>query len=115
MKSSDKSTVIYDGDCKLCNSAVRFLKTNKSDNIFKFIPSSDPATGEILKDKNISTETTDKTVILIDKNRVYTKSTAIIKSLQKRGNLWNLVIVFFIIPRVLRDGIYDWIARRRKK
>lgn len=107
-------TIIYDGDCELCNSAVRFLKMKGKKDPFTFVPSSDSSVPSILEEFKMERETTGKTVILIDKDQVYTKSAAIIKSVQMRGKLWRLAGILFIVPAFLRDLIYDIIARKRK-
>jgi len=110
----DNSIIIYDGECELCRSAVRFLQTGSSPAGFKFVPSSDPSAHQMLDEFRIEKSTADKTVILIDKDRVYTKSAAIIKALQKKGRLWRLTGFFLLVPAFLRNRVYDWIADRRK-
>jgi predicted DCC family thiol-disulfide oxidoreductase YuxK len=105
--------VIYDGDCKLCQRAVRFLNHSDTDKGIKFVPSSHPSSEPLFTKYAISKETADKTVIFIENKKVYTKSTAIIKALQKRGGLWRISGIFLLIPPIIRNLIYDWIARRR--
>jgi predicted DCC family thiol-disulfide oxidoreductase YuxK len=107
--------IIYDGECPLCQHAVKFLQHNLVLPIGKFIPSSDPYLGAILNEYHLTGELTEKTVILIDNHQVFTKSTAIIKALQKKGRFWRLSGILLFIPVSLRDTVYDWIAHRRKQ
>lgn len=106
--------IIYDSECTLCNYAVKFLKTAKSPEGFKFVSSSDSAAITLMDRHQINKSNVDKTVILIDGNKTYTKSEAIIRAVQRKGRLWRLAGVFFIVPEFLRNIVYDWIAARRK-
>ena len=111
----EKSSIIYDDSCRLCNNAVRFLKTKKGSGGMVFLPAEGKDTDQLLTRFQIPREMTDKTVIFIDDERAYIKSAAIIKALQKKGGWWILAGIFRIFPVSVRDGIYDRIASRRKK
>lgn len=50
---------------------------------------------------------------LIYDNKIYTKSTAIIKALQLIGGLWYTISILLIIPTPLRNIIYNFIAHLR--
>lgn len=116
MKNSiEKSILIYDNDCKLCQQAVKFLKIKNGPSGFEFIPSTDPVSDKYLITWQLPKETTGKSVILIENNKVYTKSTAVIKALQKRGGIWRISVVLLVIPAFMRNLVYDLVARNRKR
>ena len=50
---------------------------------------------------------------MIDKGQVYTHSDVALNVAKRLGGLWTLFLVFSIIPRSIRDRIYNWIARNR--
>ena len=52
-------------------------------------------------------------VYLIEGNNTYTKSTAVLRILRFLGGAWSTLYIFALIPRSVRDGIYDFIARHR--
>jgi predicted DCC family thiol-disulfide oxidoreductase YuxK len=54
-----------------------------------------------------------QSVILFENGKVYQKSTAALRLAVKLGFPWFLAGIFFIIPRFLRDWVYDYIARNR--
>jgi len=54
-----------------------------------------------------------ETFILLDHGRVFTKSTAALRILKQLDSLWPVLSIFWIIPRPIRDVVYDWIARNR--
>jgi len=105
--------IIYDNECHLCNQAVRFLK-NGDESGFRFYPATAEETRRVLDDHKIPASLTDKTVILLDENNIYTKSTAIIRAIQNKGGGWKIAGLLFIVPRFIRDAIYDLFARNRK-
>lgn len=111
---AEKPVIIYDGECTLCQRAVRFLGAEKSGTPMTFLPSSGLASKNLLRSHNIPGETTAHTVILIDNNTLYFKSEAVIRALQRRGGIWRMAGIFRIIPASIRDWVYDRVARMRR-
>lgn len=79
----------------------------------EFLSSSEEAAREFLKNNGIDEELPEKTVIMVDENNVYTRSTAVIKALQQKGGFWSLAGILLIIPRFLRNSVYNFIASMR--
>lgn len=52
-------------------------------------------------------------IILIDNSTIYTKSTALIKIAKKLKFPFFLLQIFIVIPKFIRDYIYDLIAKNR--
>jgi predicted DCC family thiol-disulfide oxidoreductase YuxK len=52
-------------------------------------------------------------IILIRENQLYLRSTAALEIARRLDFPWPVLYAFIIIPRFLRDGIYDWISARR--
>jgi predicted DCC family thiol-disulfide oxidoreductase YuxK len=44
---------------------------------------------------------------------VFTRSTAALRIARRLPFPWPLAYGFIVIPRPLRDAIYDWVARHR--
>lgn len=65
-------------------------------------------TGLSLTEKN-------KTVVLLTENKAHLKSTAALNIFKKLGGFWSLLYIFIIVPRIIRDAVYDFIARHRYK
>ncbi len=53
------------------------------------------------------------TVVLVEGEKVFTRSDVPLRVCQKLGGTWSLMAVFFVVPKFVRNGIYDWIARNR--
>jgi predicted DCC family thiol-disulfide oxidoreductase YuxK len=54
-------------------------------------------------------------MIFYNNGRVYEKSTAAIEILKSLGGIWKIAKAFYIIPKILRDGLYDQLSKNRYK
>jgi predicted DCC family thiol-disulfide oxidoreductase YuxK len=105
--------LLFDGECNLCNSTVTYIIHRDSQNKFQFA-SLQSNTGEsFIKQFNLSTDM--KTVVLIDGEICYTKSTAALYVCKNLKMPWPLLYGLIIIPTLLRDAIYDFVSRNRYK
>jgi predicted DCC family thiol-disulfide oxidoreductase YuxK len=106
--------VFFDGVCVLCNRAVDFLLRNDRKKRLKFASlQSDQAIDILQYLQNYPVK--EDTIIFYDEGRVFIKSTAVLKIAGYLGLPWSVFAVFIVIPRPLRDRIYDNIARKRTK
>ncbi len=105
--------IIYDGECRFCRQAVKFLDTSKSSAHVNFVPSTDASSNDLLETFYLPKDITEKSVILIENRQVFTKSSAVIRALKRKGGVWRISGVLLIIPAFIRNLIYDWIARNR--
>jgi predicted DCC family thiol-disulfide oxidoreductase YuxK len=109
---ADKFIVLFDGVCKLCNAFVAFLiRHDKHDRLrFATLQSAEKyfPDGEF-RDKILLTDS----VALIAEGKIYFRSTAVLKILNKLGGGWKLFYVLMIIPNPVRDWAYDRVALNR--
>ena len=54
-----------------------------------------------------------ETMILIEGGQIFRKSTAALRTTKHLDKLWPAMTILLIIPRPLRDMVYDWIGKRR--
>jgi len=108
-----KALVLFDGYCNLCNGAVQFILKRDKKAHFYFASLSWPAAEPVLHSSE-ELRGVDS-IILYDGDRTFTKSSAALKISSHLGGLWPLFNVFWIIPKFIRDPIYDFIARNRYK
>lgn len=109
-----KPIVIFDGDCAFCNKAVMLiLKKDKTQNIA--VCSNQSKKGKtLIKEYKIKVDT-NATIIYIQEGKVYYKSSASLLISKKMKGLYPLLSIFILIPRFIRDSVYDFIAKHRKK
>jgi predicted DCC family thiol-disulfide oxidoreductase YuxK len=97
----------------LCNSSVQFVIKKDKENKFRFASLQSEAGQEILHQFNLS-QNDFNSFILFEDGKLYTRSTAALRVLsQLKGWKWSRV--FNWVPRFLRDGVYNVIARNRYK
>lgn len=111
-KQSTHSIILFDGVCNLCNGAVNFVIKRDNSDVFRFAPLQEHSGILLLKKYAIDPQKLD-TIILIENDRVYLKSTAALRISKKMSNLWPLLYVCIVLPKFLRDAVYDYIAKNR--
>ncbi len=102
------SVVLFDGVCNLCNGIVRFIVARDPAGHFHFASLQSDAARRLLKDSPPV-----ETIILIEEGKPYLKSAAVLRIARGLRFPWPLLYAFIVIPRALRDLVYDWVARHR--
>ena len=104
--------VIFDGVCNLCAHSVRFILRHEADQTLRFTPVQSPAGTRLMRELGFDPDDT-KTFVLIADGKAYVKSDAAIRlSCYFRG-MWKLLGALKIMPRPIRDWVYDFVARNR--
>ena len=106
------NVVVFDGVCNLCNRYVRFVIERDPDALFRFAPMQSPAGALLLRRHGIVPEDLD-TFVLIRSGRVYARSDAAIEIARRLRGPWRLLSLVRVVPRPLRNWLYDIIARNR--
>jgi predicted DCC family thiol-disulfide oxidoreductase YuxK len=106
--------ILFDGVCNFCNGAVNFvIKRDKTAQI-QFAPLQSEK-GRLFARQFGFNEEELKTFIFIEDNKFYTKSTAALKVCRYLGALWPLCYGLMIIPKFIRNVVYDLVAKNRYK
>lgn len=114
MPNTQPPIVIFDGDCAFCNKSVMLiLKKDKTKSIE--VCSNQSEKGKELINKYKITADINSTIIYIIADNVYYKSTAALTISKKLKGLYPLLFAFILVPKFIRDGVYDFIAKHRKK
>ena len=106
------SVLFFDGVCNLCNRTVDFLIRRDKKHALRFAPLQGTSAQELLDSSKFEAL---PSVVLLDKSGVYQRSSAVLRAVAKLGGLWPLMKVFLIVPRPIRDAVYNWIAKNRYK
>ena len=113
MHSDDqKSILLFDGICNLCNASVLFIIKRDTHEQFLFASLQSDAAKNILLQYNMKNYSLNS-LVLIQEGKVFQKSTAVLKICQKLGWPWKFFYIFSVIPRTMRDHIYNFIAGHR--
>ena len=105
---------MFDGVCNLCSKSVQFILKRDMKNQFLFGSLQGSYGQEMLKKYQLPANEFNS-FMLIEGEKLYTKSSGALRMLKHLGGGWGLLYVFIIIPKFIRDGIYNWIAKNRYK
>ncbi|AXT63593.1 thiol-disulfide oxidoreductase DCC family protein [Aquimarina sp. AD10] len=113
IEKNHKPIIFFDGICNLCNTWIQFILKKEKYPYFKFASLQSEMAKVILKDHKISKDIT--TIVLIKDEKIYHKSDAILHICKHLNYPWYLGKWFLIVPKSLRDFVYNIIAKNRYK
>lgn len=108
-----QSILLFDGVCNLCNGAVRFVYKRDKNKLFCYHSLQSEKAKQLLAEQAIREDM--RTIVLFHEGKVFTKSTAALKVGQLLGFPYASLGIFYIVPRFIRDAVYEFIATNRYK
>ncbi|WP_342410491.1 thiol-disulfide oxidoreductase DCC family protein [Paenibacillus sp. FSL R10-2778] len=108
----DKSIVLIDGVCHLCQRVVRFIIPRDPDAKFLFAPLQNEIAAKLMKESGLQPGQLN-TVILLENGVYYTESAAVLRIARKLRFPWPAAYVFILVPRPLRNALYRYVAKNR--
>ena len=111
----DKYLILFDGVCNLCNNSVNYIIRKDKKNRFLFAAIQSETGDKIIRQLEIDTTKTDSIILVKNESQYYFKSTAALKIARDLQFPTNLYAVFLIVPPIIRNWVYDLIARNRYK
>jgi predicted DCC family thiol-disulfide oxidoreductase YuxK len=106
------SILLFDGHCSLCNGAVDFVMKRDAKKRIRFAAMQSPAGQRVLKHYGYPSTFLDS-LILVEKGKVYLGSTAALRVARHLRRGWPLLYPLIILPKGIRDSIYQWIGANR--
>ena len=109
----DKNALIlFDGECMFCNKTIQFILKNDKKERFLFAALQSEI-GQYVKDSHFGDTPVPDSIILIDKQGVHLKSTAVLKIFKHCGSISSLSYLTSWMPASIRDFFYDTFAKKR--
>lgn len=108
----DHPVLLFDGTCNLCNGLIQFLIPRDPQAKLRFAPLQSDLGTRVREATGLSTDDLE-TVVLVDDGKAYTKSDAAIKVAEHLGGIYRLLSLGRVLPRGVRDRLYDFIAANR--
>lgn len=112
--TSAQHLVLYDGDCALCNGAVRFVMRHDRRKRFRYAPLKADAAKALMRAHGLEPLQEDSFAYW-RKGRLLTRSTAALRVAGDLGGAWRCALVLLALPRFLRDPVYGLVARNRHR
>lgn len=107
-----KRIVLFDGVCNLCNGVVQFVLKHDKRDTFHFATLQSEAGQNLLRRHGLPTETFDS-FVLVQNDQAWERSDAALQVVRHLGAPWRWLFVFVILPKRLRDALYNFVARHR--
>ncbi len=108
------SIILFDGVCNVCNGAVQFIIKRDKKNHFRFASLQSSEGQKLLAHHELPVNDFNS-FVLVENGRAYTRSTGALKVTKKLSGLWSLLYGFIVVPKFVRDNIYNLIAKNRYK
>jgi predicted DCC family thiol-disulfide oxidoreductase YuxK len=104
--------IFFDGICNLCNGFVQFIIKRDPAARFRFASLQSEVGLKAMKESGLPASSLS-TVVYLKDSHYYFKSSAALHVLKDLGGGWKLFYGLILIPKLLRDGVYDILARNR--
>jgi len=119
--SNGSALLLYDGTCGFCAESVQFvLRHDRRRRTLRFSSLQGPTALDI-RARHPELDVVDSVIWFEPGDNAHpetllTKSSAVLRVLRYLGGVWRpLGVVAAIVPRALRDAVYDLVARHRHR
>lgn len=110
-----KNTILFDSKCNLCSKTVKRVMKLDKNKLFTFISNKSEYGKNIISKNNLNSITTETIVLFTSENKFLIKSDAAISIAVKLNPLFLIFNILFIVPKKIRDRVYDYVAKNRYK
>ena len=116
-KSAVNPILLYDGICGLCNRLIQFLIKRDVHDRFRFASLQSEFADSLLRRHGVSAIDLDTVYVVVDyeqsTERLLARSDAMLLVLMELGGIWSAARLGAVVPRFIRNRVYDLVARNR--
>lgn len=104
--------IVFDGVCVLCSGFVRMVVKLDRKNRFRFATAQSPLGEALFKKYGLRTDSYETNLVLID-SAAFMRLESLVAVMAELGWPWRAAKVLLLLPRPLRDWLYNRIAKNR--
>jgi predicted DCC family thiol-disulfide oxidoreductase YuxK len=104
--------IVFDGMCVLCSANAQFVLSRDKSGYFRMAAMQGDVGAALFAKHGIDPNDPD-TIIVVDGDKVWRDSDAVLEIYSGLGWPWRIASVFKIVPRFMRDPVYRLIATNR--
>ncbi|MBS1776374.1 MAG: DUF393 domain-containing protein [Bacteroidetes bacterium] len=105
--------IFFDDECFFCRRSVQLILQQDRKKKFKFSSQNGSYQPQIKQYFANKKQAIPNSVLLFYKRRFLTKSDAALMIFYQLGGWWKWMLILWLIPPFIRDGVYDFIAKNR--
>ncbi len=105
--------ILFDGVCNLCDGFVQRIIAADQKDFFRFASLQSNAGKDLLKPYPHLQDL--KSIVYLEGNKTYTKSTAALKIASHLNGIWTVLLLGYVFPKFIRDKGYNLVAKYRYK
>jgi predicted DCC family thiol-disulfide oxidoreductase YuxK len=110
--ADDRPILIFDGNCVLCSTFAQFILRTDRKHRFRLLAAQTPIGAALYRHFGLN-PTDYETNILLEDGRVWLKSEGSLRVFERLGLPWSLMSAGRVLPRFVRDRLYEIVARNR--
>lgn len=110
--AADGPIILFDAECVLCSANAQFVLSNDKAARFRLASMQSEIGAALYRQHGIDPDD-PSSLIVVERDGVRQDSDAVLSIYEGLGWPWRLVSMFRIVPAVLRDPVYRWVARNR--
>jgi len=110
--AKDKSILLFDGHCNLCNRSVQFVLKHSKTNQLYFLSLQSERGKELLKEAQLP-EFYDESLVFFSAAKIQIESDAALSIAPFLKWPWSWLIVLKYLPKKWRDTLYRFVSKRR--
>jgi predicted DCC family thiol-disulfide oxidoreductase YuxK len=112
MSDGAPPVMVFDGICVLCSRSVAFILRHERQPLIRFVAIQSDEGRSLARKHGIDPDDPDS-FLFIESGRAYPKSGGIIALTRHLKAPWSALAALRLLPRPIRDWLYDRIARNR--
>jgi predicted DCC family thiol-disulfide oxidoreductase YuxK len=104
--------IVFDGICVLCSGFARTVARLDREKRFRFATAQSPLGEALYRRHGLRTDVYETNLVIVD-GVAYTKMDSFIAVMNELGWPWRVAKMLGLLPRPIRDWIYDRVAQNR--
>ncbi|CCV04157.1 Putative thiol-disulphide oxidoreductase DCC (modular protein) [Mesorhizobium metallidurans STM 2683] len=104
--------IVFDGVCVLCSGFVRMVVRLDRKRRFRFATAQSPLGEALFRNYGLRTDSYETNLVLVD-GAAFTRLESFVAVMAELGWPWRAARLLLLLPRGLRNWLYDRIAKNR--
>ncbi|MEM9186221.1 MAG: DCC1-like thiol-disulfide oxidoreductase family protein [Planctomycetota bacterium] len=111
--ATGRPVIYFDGECGLCSRFVRWFARRDRARVFDFAP----LQGVTAARRGVKSDGPIETwsLVMTDAEGVHEGSTGVLLAAARLGGFYSLARVLLLVPCAVREVVYRWVARHRRR